>query len=353
MKIGNKKIAIDKPTLFIADIAANHDGNINKAIDLIHSCAAAGADVAKFQHFSAETIVSDKGFKDLKKKKSHQSKWSKSVFQTYKDASLPFGWTKILKKECEKAKILFSTSPYSFELVDLVDKHISFYKIGSGDITWHEIIEKISKKKKPLILATGASSFKDVELAVKKIEKYKREYVLMQCNTNYTNQKLNFKHINLNVLKIYKKKFPKAILGLSDHTPGHANVLGAITLGARVIEKHYTLNNNLSGPDHAFSMNAQTWKEMIYNSRELEQSLGNEIKIVEKNETDTVILQRRSIRLIKNIKKNTKLKRTDLTCLRPCPKNAIQPYEIKSIIGKKLKIDLSKHDYLKWNQIKK
>ena len=125
MKIGNKKIAIDKPTLFIADIAANHDGNINKAIDLIHSCAAAGADVAKFQHFSAETIVSDKGFKDLKKKKSHQSKWSKSVFQTYKDASLPFGWTKILKKECDKAKILFSTSPYSFELVDLVDKHIS------------------------------------------------------------------------------------------------------------------------------------------------------------------------------------------------------------------------------------
>ena len=102
MKIGNKIIEIDKPTLFIADIAANHDGNLNKAIDLIHSCASAGADVANFQHFAAETIVSDKGFKDLKRKQSHQSQWKKSVFETYKDASIPLEWTKTLKKECNK-----------------------------------------------------------------------------------------------------------------------------------------------------------------------------------------------------------------------------------------------------------
>ena len=353
MKLGNKVIAKNKPTVFIADIAANHDGSLNKAIDLIHSCAEAGADVAKFQHFEAETIVSDKGFKDLKNKKSHQSRWKKSVFKTYQDASLPLHWTKILKKECDKAKILFSTSPYSMDLVDYVDKYISFYKIGSGDITWHQILEKISKKKKPLILATGASSIKEVSLAVKQIEKIKKEYVLMQCNTNYTNSVSNFNFINLNVLNTYKKKFPRAILGLSDHTQGHTTVLGAITLGARVIEKHYTLNNNMEGPDHAFSMNFDTWKEMILRSRELENSLGNEEKKIEKNEIETVVLQRRSIRLKKNIKKGHILNKNDLICLRPCPKDAIQPYEITKIIGKKILRNLKKHDYLKWQHLKK
>ena len=353
MKIGKKIISENKPTVFIADIAANHDGNLNKAIDLIHSCAEAGADVAKFQHFEAETIVSDKGFRDLKNKKSHQAKWKKSIFETYRDASLPLEWTKILKKECDKANILFSTSPYSLDLVDYVDKYISFYKIGSGDITWHEILEKISKKNKPLVLATGASTIKEVSLAIKKIEKIKKEYVLMQCNTNYTNSKSNLKFINLNVLKIYKKKFPKAILGLSDHTQGHATVLGAITLGARVIEKHYTLNNNLDGPDHAFSMNYDSWRDMILYSRDLEESLGKSKKKIEKNEVETVILQRRSRRLNEDLKKGSILKKNNLICLRPCPNDAIQPYDIKKVIGKKINIDLSKHDYIKWKDLKK
>ena len=353
MRIGNKIIGIKNPTLFIADIAANHDGNLNKAIDLIHSCAEAGADVAKFQHFEAETIVSDKGFKDLKIKKSHQRNWKKSIFQTYKDSSIPIEWTEVLKKECNKAKILFATSPYAIDLVDYVDKFISFYKIGSGDITWHEILEKISKKNKPLVLATGASSLKEVILAVKKIEKHKKEYVLMQCNTNYTNSRLNLRYVNLNVLKTFKKKFPNSILGLSDHTQGHSTVLGAITLGARVIEKHYTLNNNLDGPDHIFSMNFKSWKEMVLHSRDLESSLGITEKKVEKNELETVVLQRRSIRLINKKKKGEKLKKKDLICLRPCPRDAIYPYEINKIIGKKLNKNLSIHDYLKWKDLKK
>ena len=175
----------------------------------------------------------------------------------------------------------------------------------------------------------------------------------MQCNTNYTNSKSNIKFINLNVLKIYKKKFPKAILGLSDHTQGHATVLGAITLGARVIEKHYTLNNNSDGPDHAFSMNYDTWRDMILYSRDLEESLGESKKKIEKNEVETVILQRRSIRLNGDIEKGSALKKSNLICLRPCPNDAIQPYEIKKVIGKKINKNLSKHDYLKWKDLKK
>ena len=112
-------------------------------------------------------------------------------------------------------------------------------------------------------------------MAVKILRKNNKQICLMQCNTNYTNSNENFNYINLNVLKLYKKKFPGVLLGLSDHTAGHSTVLGAIALGARMIEKHFTLNNNLDGPDHKFSMNPKTWRAMVSNARELEKSLGN------------------------------------------------------------------------------
>lgn len=352
MKIKNKKIGKNYPTFFIADIAANHDGNLNKAIDLIHLCAENGADAAKFQHFKAETIVSDFGFKSLKRKKSHQSSWKKSVFEVYKDASINLDWTKKLKKACDECGIIFFTSPYDLDLVDYVDKYVPAYKIGSGDITYLDIIKKISKKKKPVILASGASTLKDVDRAVSQILKINKNLCLMQCNTNYTAKKDNLNYINLNVLKTFQKKYPNIVLGLSDHTEGHSTVLGSIALGARMIEKHFTDNNNREGPDHKFSMNPRTWKEMIQRSRELESSLGSEKKIVEKNEQETVILQRRAIRAKIKLSKGTKLKSSDLISLRPCPNNAILPFELEKVIGKTLKKDIEKGDFLKWQHLK-
>lgn len=147
IKIGKKIISNQSPTYFIADIAANHDGSLRRAKKLIKLSAEAGADAAKFQHFKAETIVNDEGFKKTGKV-SHQSKWKTSVFEVYKEASINPKWTKILKKECDKNKIEFLTSPYDLDYVDEVNKYLKAYKIGSGDITWIEIIKRISKKKK-------------------------------------------------------------------------------------------------------------------------------------------------------------------------------------------------------------
>jgi len=352
MKIQNKKIGINNPTFFIADIAANHDGNLNKAIDLIHLCAENGADAAKFQHFKADTIVSDLGFKKLKSKKSHQSTWKKNVYEVYKDASINLEWTKKLKKACDECGIVFFTSPYDLDLVDYVNKYVPAYKIGSGDITYLEIIEKIASKKKPVILATGASTLKDVDRAIKVILKKNSDICLMQCNTNYTAEIKNFNYINLNVLKTFAKKYPKIILGLSDHTIGHATVLGAIALGARMVEKHFTDKNDREGPDHKFSMNPRSWKEMIERSRELENSLGSGEKIIEKNENETVILQRRAIRTKTKLPKGLKLKSADLICLRPCPSNGILPFELKKIVGKTLKKNIEKGDLIKWKDLK-
>ena len=294
-KINKKIISNENPTYFIADIAANHDGNLQRAKKLIRLCAKSGANAAKFQHFKAETIVLDSGFKKLGKI-SHQWKWKKSVFQVYKEASINPNWTKVLQKECEKHKIDFLTAPYDLGYVDEVNKFIPAFKIGSGDITWKEIIIKIAKKNKPVILACGASTLKETINAVNTILKINKKVVLMQCNTNYTNELDNFNFINLKALNQFKKIFKqKIILGLSDHTPGHASVLGAITMGARVVEKHFTDDNDREGPDHKFSLNPKTWAEMIKASRELEKSLGDGFKKLEKNERDSVIVQRRGV----------------------------------------------------------
>jgi len=352
MKIQNKKIGIKHPTFFIADIAANHDGNLNKAIDLINLCAESGADAAKFQHFRADTIVSDLGFKKLKSKKSHQATWKKSVYEVYKDASINLEWTKKLKKACDECGIVFFTSPYDLDLVDYVNEYVPAFKIGSGDITYLEIIEKIASKKKPVILATGASTLKDVDRAVKVILKKNTDICLMQCNTNYTAKKNNFNYINLNVLKTFSKKYPKITLGLSDHTIGHATVLGAITLGARMVEKHFTDKNDREGPDHKFSMNPKSWKEMIERSRELENSLGSEEKNIEKNENETVILQRRAIRTKEKLQKGLKLKKSDIISLRPCPSNGLLPFELKKVVGKTLKKNIEKGDLIRWEDLK-
>ena len=343
-KIGNRKIGINNSVYFIADIGANHDGNLDRAKKLIKLCSQNGANAVKFQHFSADTIVSDYGFKNLKKKQSHQSHWKKSVYETYQDASINLKWTKILKKECVRYNIDYLTSPYSLDLVDHVNEYVSAYKIGSGDISWHQIVKKISEKRKPVLLATGASTMNEVEKAIKIIKKINKKIVLMQCNTNYTSDKKNFNYVNLNVLDSFRKRFPNIILGLSDHTYGHTTVLGAVCKGAKVIEKHFTDNNKRMGPDHKFAMNPKTWKLMVDAPRELEKSFGNGIKKVEKNEKETLILQRRSIRIAYDLPKNHILKLNDLVYLRPCPKNSFNPYDYKKIIGKSLKLKIKKHE---------
>ena len=349
--IEGKKVSHDSPTYFIADIAANHDGDLSRAKDLIYLASEMGADAAKFQHFKADTIVSDYGFKNLNDQNSHQTKWKKSVFEVYKDASINVEWTVELFETCKKANIAFFTSPYSKELLDHIDPYVDAHKIGSGDITWIDIVEDISKKNKPVILASGASTIDDVQRAVNAISEINKEICLMQCNTNYTGSLENFKYINLNVLKTYKKMFPNVVLGLSDHTPGHSTVLGAVALGARVIEKHLTDKNDREGPDHGFSMNGQTWKMMVDSTRELEYSLGSKTKKIEDNEIDSIIVQRRSLCASKELLSGKTITKDMIESLRPCPKDSIPPYEFNKILGKKLIRNISKGEHIKWEDL--
>lgn len=336
--INGKEISFDRPTYFIADIAANHDGELQRAKDLIWLAKKAGADAAKFQHFKASQIISDFGFRNLGSQISHQSKWKKSVYEIYEQYECNRAWTEELAKTAKDANIDFMTTPYDVEAVAMLDQYIPAYKIGSGDITWVDFIEVISKKGKPVLLATGASTMEDVERAVEVIVAHNPQIVLLQCNTNYTGSAENFHYVNLRVLSTYAVRYPQMLLGLSDHTPGCATVIGAIAMGARVIEKHFTDDNNREGPDHPFSMNPSSWREMIDRSRELEMSLGTGIKRVEQNEMDTVVVQQRCLRLACDMKEGEKLKAGDLEVLRPAPPGSVKPYDLSKVIGATLRL---------------
>ncbi|MCX6735946.1 MAG: N-acetylneuraminate synthase family protein [Candidatus Parcubacteria bacterium] len=350
MKIGQISITKSGPLYFIADIASNHDGDINRAFKLIELAKESGAHAAKFQNFQAEKLVSVVGF-DALGKLSNQATWKKSVFETYKDASISFDWTAKLKAKCDEAGIEYLTSPYDFESIDHVDPFVNAYKIGSGDITWLEIIEYIAKKRKPVIIATGASSLEDVTRSMETIQKYTDNIVLMQCNTNYTANIENFKYINLNVLKVYRDMYPDIILGLSDHTKGYSTVLGAIPLGAVVFEKHFTDDNSREGQDHKFAMDPKSWKKMVRCAEEVYMALGDGIKKVEDNEKESSLSYKRSIRAKYDIRKNSIITSEMLDFLRPLSNNGLPPYRVSEIIGKKVIKKIKKGEELVFGKL--
>lgn len=350
LKIGEKTIGESNPTYFIADIAANHDGELDRAVALIHLAAESGADAAKFQHFRAPKIVSKFGF-ETGPQLSHQSKWKRSVYEVYQSASVPWEWTASLKKACDAAGIHFFSSPYDMEAVDMLDEYVPAFKIGSGDITWIEALEHIARKGKPVLLATGASDLGDVQRAVDAILSINQDLLLMQCNTNYTGSTENFRYVKLKVLETFAAMYPELVLGLSDHTPGHAAVLGAVALGARAIEKHFTGDRGREGPDHPFSLDPAAWRDMVDRTRELEYAMGDGNKIVEPNEKDTVVIQRRCLRAARDLNVGTVIQKGDLEALRPAPRDGIFPYQENLAIGRKLLRDLKQGDYPKWTDL--
>jgi N-acetylneuraminate synthase len=353
IKIGNRLVGAGHPTYFIADISANHDGSLERAKMLINLAAQAGADAAKFQNFRAEHIVSAVGFGSMGSKQSHQSNWKKSVFEVYQGASIPWEWTPILKQTCDEACIDYFSTPYDKPSVDMLDPYVPAYKIGSGDLTWTDMCCYIASKQKPVILATGASDIGEVQRIVSTLLAINPQISVLQCNTNYTGSLENFKHIHLNVLKTYRLMFPNVVVGLSDHTPGHATALGAVALGGRVVEKHFTDDIAREGPDHPFSMTPETWRDMVDRTRELEAALGHATKEVAANEQETVVVQRRCIRAAKDLPQGAVIGESDIEMLRPAPVGGIPPWDSARILGKALLREIRKGEHLTFPDLAK
>jgi N-acetylneuraminate synthase len=336
--ISGRRIGPGEPPYFIADIGANHDGDLDRAFRLIELAKEAGADVAKFQNFVADRIVSARGFGELGGQIAHQSAWSKPVFEVYEDASLPPDWTPLLAERCRTVGIEYMTSPYDLATVDAVEPHVPAFKIGSGDVTWLDIVRHIGGKGKPVLIAAGASDQRDVDRAMTALaEAGAREVVLMQCNTNYTGDRANLRHVNLRVLETFAARHPGAVLGLSDHTPGHVTVCAALALGARVFEKHFTDDTSRTGPDHAFAMTPATWREMVDAALDTNAALGDGVKRVEPNERDAAVVQRRALRYARDLPAGHRLGPGDVFPTRPCPPDGLPPYRVADVLGRELR----------------
>lgn len=346
IKFGSSLIGENHPVYIIADIGANFDGNLGKAKKLALAAKEAGADAAKFQTFKSEKIVSRKGFASMKLQGVHGT-WNKPVDEVFREVELPRQWHKDLRDYCSRIGISFSSSPYDFEAVDLLDQlDVDFIKIGSGDITWLEMLEYIAKKGRPMVLATGASTFAEVDEAVNVIQSNgNNKLCLLQCITNYPSR---INSANLNVLKTYQSVF-NIITGYSDHSPGDVVVLGAVAMGAKVIEKHFTLDKNDKGPDHPHSMNPDEFKTMAAKIRLLEKALGSTRKEVVDEESETVIVQRRSIYARKRIAKRKKITDSDLIELRPAL--GLPPKYKSFLIGRIAKTDIGAGDLIKLEQL--
>ncbi len=340
IEIQSRKVGLHHPTYFIADIAANHDGDLKRAIELIRLAKLAGADAAKFQNFRAPKIVSDYGFKSLGERLSHQAKWKKSVFEVYEDAAIPFEWTPSLKDACDEFDIHYFSSPYDYEAIDMLNPYVPAYKAGSSLISWPQAIVRMAEFGKPTMISTGDSDISDVERVMTMVLPVNKQLVLFQCNTNYTACEGNYEYLHLNVLKTYAEKWPEVILGLSDHTQSAAPVVGAVALGARVIERHFTDDNNREGPDHKFALNPENWAHMIQEVRILERALGSAEKHVAENEQETYIVQRHCLRAARDVKAGETFTEEMIEVLRPATPGALMAWDIPEVVGKKAAADL-------------
>jgi len=346
IKIGQRFVGEGHPAYIIAEIGANFDNNIDKAKKLIDAAKEAGADCAKFQSFLAEKIVSGPGFASMKLKGVHGS-WGRPVDEIFKEAEFPREWHKEVSDYCKKIGIDFSTSPYDFEAVDLCVKlDVPYIKIGSGEITWLEMLEYIARKNKPMILATGDATLSEIDEALRTIEATgNNQLILLQCITNYPSK---IESANIKVLKTYQTAF-NILTGYSDHSPGLVVALGSVALGGCVIEKHFTINKKDKGPDHPHSMDVNEFKTMVSCIRELEAAMGSTRKVVVEEESETVIVQRRSLYAKRDISKGKVIEPDDVIELRPAL--GILPKYKKVIIGKVSKDFIKKGSPIYWENI--
>jgi len=336
IQIGKTKVGYGNACYIIAEIGSNFDGSLSKAKKLIKLAKDSGANAAKFQSFLTKNLLSRKGFA---KKSAFQNSWKNSVWNTYEKAEFPRKWHYELSQYSKKIGIHFFTSPWDFDAVDLLDSlDVPAYKIGSGDITYLEMLKYIGKKKKPVLLGTGASTIQEISQAINTIKSTGNDkIILLQSITQYPSP---IEFANFSVLDTFQKKF-KLNVGYSDHSPGMLVALASVALGACVIEKHFTDNPKLKGPDHPHSMDSKSFREMVANIRYLEKAKGDGIKKVEKIEKETRIIQRRGIWTVKPIKKGEKFTSDNIQALRP--DLGIPASKYRQILGKTSRSNLNSY----------
>ena len=264
-----------KKTIIIAEVGVNHNGSFDLAKKLVDSAASSGADYVKFQTFKTELNIS-KTAKKAKYQIVNTKNKVETQFEMVKKLELSFDDFVKLKSYCDKLNIGFLSTGFDFKSVDFLDSlEMDFFKISSGDITNKPLLKHIASKKRPIILSTGMANMNEIEMALDILITNgceKKQITVLHCNTEYPSP---FQDVNLKAMNSIQEFFGVNI-GYSDHTLGIEVSIAAVALGARVIEKHFTLDKNLDGPDHKCSLNTDELKKMVSSIRNVEKSLSGD-----------------------------------------------------------------------------
>ena len=329
-------------TFIIAEIGVNHNGNVDLAKKMIKSASDCGVNAVKFQTFVSEDLVCENAkTAEYQERNTNEN----SQLEMLKTLELSFDDFFELKKYAEECGVMFLSSPFDFKSVDLLEKlDVLIYKLGSGELTNFELINYVLKTDKPLIISTGMATLEEIKDTYDFIEN-KDKLVILHCITGYPT---TFEEANLNFIKTLQNEFDVPI-GFSDHSPGIELPIAAVAIGACVVEKHFTLDKSLPGPDHKASLNPDEFKAMVSAIRNVEVAMGDGVRKFSKNEEEIKNVARKSIILNDDIHAGDVIKKGMLSIKRPG--TGIPPKEINNIVGKTSIKDLKAGTLLKWEDL--
>lgn len=345
IRLGRRLVSEDSPCYIIAEIGSNHNRDYRKALQLIDAAKSAAADAVKFQTFRAETLYSR--YAPRLKEMADRAGQRETPFELIKRIEMPWEWHAGLKKYCKKAEIDFCSTPFDIDAVEVLEKvNVPFYKIASSEIDDIFLLERIAKTKKPIIVSTGKAALNDVRRTVNHLLRHKAGPVaLLHCVSQYP---AKYTDLNLKAIATLRREF-KVIIGFSDHTLDTISAIGAVSLGARIIEKHITLGKDLPGPDHSFAMPPAEFCDFVKAIRSLEKAMGSDVKKVQKAEEESKLLANRSIHAAKDIPMGMIIKE-EMLCLKR-PALGISPWAIGKVIGKKAAANIKADQWITENLI--
>ncbi|KJR42563.1 pseudaminic acid synthase [Candidatus Magnetoovum chiemensis] len=343
--ISNRKIGSDEPVFIIAEMSANHSQDFDIALDTVEAIKEAGADAVKFQTYRPDTITIDANNEYFNIKQG--TIWDgTTLYELYKKAYMPWEWFNILKEKAESLGLICFSTPFDKTSVDFLDNlNVPAYKIASFEITDLPLIEYIAQKKKPIIISTGIATIVEIQEAVDASLRAKNnDIAIMKCTSVYPTP---LEEVNLKAIPYLINKF-KVPIGLSDHTTGILTPIAAVSIGAKIIEKHFILDKALGGPDRDFSLDPSQFKQMVRSIRNVERALGNySFKLSEK-----VLKSKehaRSLFIVKDIKAGEVLSEENVKSIRPG--YGLNPRYINDVLNKKAKNDIEKGTPLSWDLI--
>lgn len=347
IKIGEKIISVESPTFIIAEVGANHNGDLTLAKRSIDAAVECGVDAVKFQTYTTDELLSNKDGIVVYGKEGN--KVSETVEEMFDKVTLKREFhQEIFDYATNKGLICFST-PFSVQGVEFLEQlNNPIYKIASSDVNYVDMLEAIGKTQKPVFLSTGKTTIGDLDLAVDLPRKSgTKDLCLLHCVANYPSR---MEDMNLNIIKTLKVMYPDSIVGFSDHSFGITAALGAVCFGAKIIEKHFTIDKNLEGPDHWFSMDPTDMKNLVTEIRNLELAFGTSRKKIYENEEPDKYWATRSLHIKNSLNIGDIITRENLEMLRPG--YGISPFDVDKVVGMKISKEIKKGEILLWSHLK-